>query len=98
MNLEEAATLSVMLFDSLNSELRQGMLSTAHMKLQHEADEYSSKPDDIEELADVFICMIASSMHRGWSTRDLTKAIEKKVAVNFTRTWHQLADGTWQHD
>lgn len=68
----------------------------AHRKLLHEAFEFAQEPS-LEELADVVICLVGSSVHHGWSIGDVTQAIVEKVAVNWERTWSQMEDRTWRH-
>ena len=75
----------------------QDMLLNAHKKTIKEATELADDPS-LEELADVYICLVGVSLQNGWSMRDVAAAIEAKNAINEGRTWHRLPDGTWQHD
>lgn len=68
----------------------------AHVKAAHEALELAEEPS-LEELADVAICLVGTSLQHGWSTSDIADAIMAKVAVNAERTWGQTPDGSWQH-
>lgn len=68
----------------------------AHVKAAHEAVELAEEPS-LEELADVAICLVGTSLHHGWSSDDVAAAIIAKVKVNSQRTWGKTPDGSWQH-
>lgn len=70
---------------------------TAAVKLLDEAAELAARPDDVEEAADVAICLIGHCLRQGWTARDLAAAIEAKTAKNRTRTWAMGPNGAWQH-
>lgn len=70
--------------------------ANAHVKAYKEAQEFRDDPS-LEEGADVIIAVVGALWCRGHSLSDLGKAIIKKMAVNRTRDWKQLDDGTWQH-
>lgn len=72
------------------------LTKTAHLKTPHEAAEFAEDPTP-EEAADVIITIVGAAIHHGWSKRDLTEAIARKVTVNSRRTWVRQADGTFQH-
>lgn len=72
-------------------------LEAQHLKVKGEAEEYSEDPQNIEELADVFITVIGALVQQGWSVNDLAVAVDTKMAINEKRTWRQQADGTNQH-
>jgi predicted house-cleaning noncanonical NTP pyrophosphatase (MazG superfamily) len=69
----------------------------AHLKTVDEAKEFSENPT-LEEAADVLICVAAVIAREGWYPWELAEAMDRKLQINRTRTWHQTADGTWQHD
>lgn len=63
-------------------------------KLVHEAEELELRPLNLEEMADVFIVLM--TIIPSWPR--LLLAVAAKMKVNRARTWHELPDGTWQHD
>lgn len=71
---------------------------TAHLKTAHEAAELAEHPDDIEEWADVYICLAGVAAKNGWTFCDLSNAVDMKMSKNELRTWFQKPDGTWQHN
>lgn len=72
-------------------------LHAQHIKVFEEAREYADDPENIEELADVFITVVGALVQQGWSVNDLALAVETKMSINEKRTWRQKADGTNQH-
>lgn len=68
----------------------------AHVKAAHEAAELAEDPN-LEEWADVAICLVGTALHHGWDTEDLAAAVMAKVEVNAARTWGPTPDGSWQH-
>lgn len=49
-----------------------------------ELSELVDSPDDVEELADVMGCLIVYAVKKGWSVRDVEKALLKKLRERFT--------------
>jgi len=72
------------------------LTTNAHLKVEKEAIEYADDPS-LEEAADVFISLVGSMHHQGWTTVDLVAAVQAKMEINEKRTWVQLDDGTYQH-
>lgn len=68
----------------------------AHKKAVHEALEFAVQ-GDLEEAADVLICLLGALDHQGYSVSDLAQAVYTKTEVNRGRTWARQPDGTWQH-
>lgn len=73
------------------------MLPTAHLKLAAEATEVAQAPNDLVEVADVMICLVADLLNQGWTLDDLGEAVRTKMIRNRARTWARTANGTWQH-
>lgn len=68
----------------------------AHRKVAHEAAELAENPC-LEEAADVLVCLVGTALAQHWTLEDLAAAVRAKVLVNWSRTWEQQPDGTWQH-
>lgn len=73
------------------------MLPTAHLKMAGEAAEAAAAPEDIVEVADTLICMVAHCLNQGWQLSDLADAVHSKMARNRARIWERTENGTWQH-
>lgn len=52
-----------------------------------------SKEEEMEESADVFICLLRLV----YQDMELRKALLDKIEVNARREWRRQPDGTWQH-
>jgi hypothetical protein len=72
------------------------MTKTAHLKVAKEAVEFSENPT-LHEAADILVCLYGAAFHRGWTFRDLERAVAEKMKINYLRTWERQEDGTWQH-
>lgn len=70
---------------------------TAHLKTVEEAGELAATPDDIEEWADVYICLAGVAAQNRWTMAELAVAVHAKITKNESRTWAQNPDGTWSH-
>ena len=72
---------------------RQGFLlrdASAQMMLDHARDEITELEEtlaapDVEELADVFGCLIHFAVRQGWSMADVAKALEEKLKARLTQ-------------
>lgn len=51
---------------------------------QDELIELMNSPDDIDELADLFGCLIHYAVKKDWSEADLEAAILKKLEMRFS--------------
>jgi hypothetical protein len=63
-------------------------------KLRKEVDELEQNSTGEDEFADVAIILLDIAEMRG---HDVLKAVIKKLAVNYDRTWNLEEDGTYQH-
>lgn len=83
--------------DMVENPAAPDVAATGHLKTEKEAKEFADDPC-LEEAADVIISVLGAAFHRGWTISDIGRAMILKTQVNRERTWHQMPDGTWQHD
>jgi hypothetical protein len=95
--LTEALTVSSEWLLFLRANGGPDMIASAHTKTAKEARELAETPDNIDEWADVVMCLIGTALQQEWSLDDLADAVMAKNAVNANRNWVQQPDGTWQH-
>lgn len=67
------------------------------IKCATEAQEFAANPNDITEAADVLITLLAWLHVNKVSVHHFLDAAERKMRVNFARTWERQPDGTYQH-
>lgn len=94
-HLDEAARHAVGWFRGLALE-GIDLTSNAHLKVEHEAQEFADTPT-VEEAADVVIAVLGALHQQGLGIEDLAAAMITKIAINRNRTWARTADGTYQH-
>lgn len=68
-------------------------------KLRQELVEVKDAPKSkrLIEYADVFLCFVAAMEEDDFNAADLDAAVDYKLAVNRTRKWERMPDGTFQH-
>ncbi|HTD95139.1 MAG TPA: dATP/dGTP pyrophosphohydrolase domain-containing protein [Chitinophagaceae bacterium] len=55
-------------------------------------------PQQLDEYADCFMCLLHSAAQSGFNVADLTVGIKAKVEVNYERIWiHNKLDNTYSH-
>lgn len=90
-------------FQEIFEEIKQWQLATfryatpqsAATHLKREAKELFDDPYDAEEMADVFLLLVAVAH---LTDTDLEAAIEKKMQINYRRQWQEPdAEGVVEH-
>lgn len=79
-------------------EIFHDALSEDHLlKLQHEAEEAITEPNDIYEYADCILALFAAAYKAGFTFEQFQQATEDKFEILKTRKWKKKEDGTYQH-
>jgi hypothetical protein len=48
-----------------------------------EIEELRAEPDDIDEMADIMLCLMAYCTRKGWNPDDVGTAMQKKLRTRF---------------
>lgn len=95
--LVEAFAQTAAWMTNLAADGGPNLFEFAHVKAAEEAAELAANPSDIEEWADVAICLVGSFLRQKWTLAQITAAVEAKNAKNAARTWRQMPNGAWKH-
>jgi hypothetical protein len=86
-------------WDSLTDRMRAKLPAGADTfaKLEEEVAELREAPADLEEMADIIICVGTLAAEQGFSWHALLGVVDAKLVVNAFRNWAVLPDGRAHH-
>lgn len=60
--------------------------------IRQELEEIRENPNDLFEWVDVIILALDGATNRGFTPKQITEALEVKLAVNICRNWPSIAE------